>query len=220
MKREKGYVEDIRSIVDPSSWMVPYCNLLTILMIFFLLLYGFSTIGGIRYERVLIDLQRTALAKAEQKESKIEDKLQETRVAAELVDELKRIATVEINAQYIKIFLPSPVLFPSGSAELTPEAVNILKEIASSLRTIKNKVIVEGHTDNIPISKGGKYSSNFELSAARAFSVVKYFIDKEKIPPERFSVYGYGEYKPIAPNDTEENRAKNRRIEISIVREK
>jgi len=220
MRREKGYVEDIRSVIDPSSWMVTYCNLLTILMIFFLLLYGFSIIGGIRYEKVLIDLQRTALAKTEQKASKIENKLQEAQVATELADELRRVATVEINAQYIKILLPSPVLFPSGSAELTPEAIDILKEIASSLKTIKNKVIVEGHTDNIPISRGGKYSSNFELSAARAFSVVKYFIDKEKLSPERFSLYGYGEYKPIVPNDTEENRAKNRRIEISIVREK
>jgi chemotaxis protein MotB len=80
-----------------------------------------------------------------------------------------------------------------------------------------NPVVVEGHTDNVPISSK-KYRSNFELSAARAFSVINYFINTEKMSPEKFSTFGYGEYRPVSSNDTEEGRAKNRRIEINIIR--
>ena len=82
---------------------------------------------------------------------------------------------------------------------------------------MENPIIVEGHTDNVPISSA-KYRSNFELSAARAFSVINYFINSEKIAPVRFSTFGYGEYKPVASNETESDRAKNRRIEINIIR--
>jgi chemotaxis protein MotB len=165
-------------------------------------------------------------------------KMDETQVAEKLTNELSKFAKVEINAQRIRIFLPSPVLFETGKVDLKPEAIDTLKEIAKSIKTIKNVIIVEGHTDNIPL-RGGRYGTNWELSAARAFSVIRYFIEQENIPPARFSVYGYGEFRPAPENQknhpeiekeedmkkvidilngTEEERARNRRIEINIIR--
>jgi len=113
--------------------------------------------------------------------------------------------------------LPAPVLFDSGGADLKGEAIKSLSGIAKIIKDMPNTVIVEGYTDNIPM-KTGKYTSNWELSAARAFSVVQYLMEKENIDSKRFTVYGYGEFRPVTDNDTEEGRAKNRRIEISIMR--
>ncbi|MEN3014240.1 MAG: OmpA family protein [Endomicrobiia bacterium] len=134
----------------------------------------------------------------------------------ELSKKLKDIATVEVKEEEIVINLPSPVLFDIGKAELKDTALVVLKEVAESLKSITSEIVVEGHTDNTPIY-GGKYKSNWELSAARAFSVRDYLI-KEGIEEKRISCVGYGEYRPVAPNDTEENKAKNRRIEIKIIK--
>ncbi|MDO8734633.1 MAG: flagellar motor protein MotB, partial [Elusimicrobiota bacterium] len=161
-----------------------------------------------------------------------EKKEKETDAAAKIESfikdkDLTKYAKVETNAQRIKISLSNPILFDSGSSELKSAATPALKEIARLIGTMENPIVVEGHTDNVPISSsprsrfgvaGAKYRSNFELSAARAFSVINYFIQSEKISPERFSTFGYGEFRPVAPNDTDENRAKNRRIEINIIR--
>jgi chemotaxis protein MotB len=135
----------------------------------------------------------------------------------ELKKKLGKIATVEVKEEEIVINLPSPVLFDLGKAELKDEAKAVLHEVAQSLKLMNNDIVVEGHTDNLPIY-GGKYKSNWELSAARAFAVRDYLITYEGINERRISCVGYGEYRPIAPNDTEENRAKNRRIEIKIIR--
>ena len=205
---------DIRSLSDPSDWILPFGNLMTILMIFFLVLYAFSATGGIQYEKALASLEKNVTGK---KFLKSTAKIDETEVASKLSNELSKFAKVEINAQRIKILLPSPVLFESGKVDLKPEAIETLTDIAQSIKSTDNKIIVEGHTDNVPVS-GGKFTSNWELSAARAFSVIKYFIDTEKFSPSRFTAFGYGEIRPIAPNDTEENKSLNRRIEINIMR--
>jgi len=117
----------------------------------------------------------------------------------------------------VRIMLADPVLFDLGESELKPFAIPVLHQVAGLLKDIPNAVVVEGHTDDRPII-GAKFRSNWELSAARAFSVIRYFIEEENIKPERLSALGYGEHRPLYPNDTEENRARNRRIEINIVR--
>jgi chemotaxis protein MotB len=116
--------------------------------------------------------------------------------------------------------LPESVMFDVGSAELKPGARDVLKHIAPILRDYKDKIIIEGHTDNYPVLNPREFRSNWHLSASRAFSVVKYLTGDEKIPPERISAWGYAEYNPIAPFDTISNRSKNRRIEIRMIHEK
>lgn len=108
------------------------------------------------------------------------------------------------------------VLFGSGSAEITENGYIVLDKIADKLNLIDNDFVVEGFTDNVPINTH-QYPSNWELSSARAISVVKFFINEKSIDEDRIFFTGWGERKPIALNDTEEGRAKNRRIEIRII---
>ena len=197
-------------------WLTIYSDLMTNLMLFFLMLFGTS--------RMASDVQKTiykAIRTEFSKEEYIFGKKEEADIQKMLdyVEERRfsGFATVKVSEQRVKIMLASPVLFDLGESELKPFAIFVLHQVAGLLRDIPNAVLVEGHTDDVPIT-GENFRSNWELSAARAFSVIRYFIEKENIAPERLSAVGYGEYRPLYPNDTEENRAKNRRIEINIVR--
>jgi len=109
--------------------------------------------------------------------------------------------------------------FVSGSAELLPAMKNYIDKIAPALKkgiSLKNNVlIVEGHTDNVPIATS-QFASNWELSTARATTVVKYLININGIPPEKIAAIGYGEHKPLVENDSGINKAKNRRVVFLI----
>ncbi len=109
------------------------------------------------------------------------------------------------------------ILFDSGSAALKPSGKAVLDEVTRVLAELPNRAFqIEGHTDDVPVRPGGAYANNWELSAARAISVVQYMID-QGMDPGRLSAAGYGEYTPIVPNDTAELRALNRRIEIVLL---
>jgi chemotaxis protein MotB len=108
--------------------------------------------------------------------------------------------------------------FDSGSSNLKPEAKTILDKIAAVLLPNDYSIRVEGHTDNVPISTS-KYPSNWELSTARATSMVLYLITTHGFDPQKLSASGYGEFRPIAPNDTPENRAQNRRVDLVVLNE-
>jgi len=107
------------------------------------------------------------------------------------------------------------VLFDLGSAELRPVGAQVLGVVAATVARMPNRVLVEGHTDNRPIS--GRYPSNWELSTARASAVVRYLSTRHRIRPARLSAAGYADQHPAAPNDTEQNRQRNRRVEIVLV---
>ncbi len=111
------------------------------------------------------------------------------------------------------------ILFDSGKADLKQDGLKVLQRIGDILKTAADKNIqVEGHTDNVPISGSltQKYPSNWELSMARAATVLHFLQDKANISGERLSAVGYGEYQPIATNSTAEGRALNRRIQIVL----
>jgi chemotaxis protein MotB len=111
------------------------------------------------------------------------------------------------------------ILFDSGKAEVKTEGQTILQKIVSIVKDVKDKVIrVEGHTDNVQIigMLAKKFPTNWELSAARAINVARY-LQEQGIDPAHLSTAAYGEYKPVAGNDTKEGKAKNRRIEIILV---
>lgn len=111
------------------------------------------------------------------------------------------------------------ILFDSGQSEVKKQGQEVLEKVVDVLKDVKDKVIrVEGHTDNVQIhgSLTKKYPTNWELSAARATNVTR-LLQKLGIDPEMLSTAAYGEYRPVAPNDTKEGRAKNRRIEIVLV---
>ena len=114
------------------------------------------------------------------------------------------------------ISLQDIVLFPSGSAGITPEAKKIIADIGAHLKTLPNYLRVEGHTDNLPINTP-KFPSNWELSSARATNVVHELINRCGIHPERLSATGYGEYRPKVDNDSVGHRQMNRRVDILIL---
>lgn len=193
-----------------TIWLTIYSDMMTNLMLFFLMLFTMSRLQtGLRE-----DLQ--SALKDQFSGTKTGQKVEEKKDDRQM-EELKKIALVEETESRIKITLPAPVLFDIGNADVKSETGQILSEISKPLKESKYPITVEGHTDNIPMS-GGKYKSNWHLSAARAFAVLNYFTDKEGISPARMSALGYGEYRPVASNDTEEDRAKNRRIDIILVK--
>jgi len=125
-------------------------------------------------------------------------------------------------ADKLKVSIVDKILFPSGEADISPEGLAVLKRVGEILIKSKNKIIrVEGHTDNVPIKrKKDQFPSNWELSTARATNVVRFLQDEVHMDPVRLEAVGLGEYHPVAENDTKENRAKNRRIEIALLPEK
>jgi chemotaxis protein MotB len=125
------------------------------------------------------------------------------------------LVEVTQNKYWVEVEIKSKMLFPSGSARLAPGALKALHGIAAILRPLPNVVNVEGHTDNLPI-KTITFPSNWELSAARAASVVHLFT-RIGINPERLAAIGYGEYRPIADNATDTGRQKNRRVSLVIM---
>jgi chemotaxis protein MotB len=205
-----------------TTWLIPYGNMVTVLMIFFLVLYAFSQQKTSTFEKAIQEIQTEIATELENKKEELLRREKETEVAETIENfleeqNLKDYAQVELSAQRIRISLSNPVLFDLGKAELKPEAAPALGEIAKVLEELPNPVLVEGHTDSLPIVSK-RYRSNFELSGARAFAVIEFFI-RRGLDPGRFSAFGYGEFRPAADNATEEGRARNRRIEISIVRE-
>ncbi len=131
-------------------------------------------------------------------------------------NEMSKDIEVVQEDNYILLQFKDGILFDSGSADLKTNAIEVLDGVGTQLSTYTNNDIkIEGHTDNIPIS-GGVFKSNYYLSAARAIAVLEFLIDSEKINPAYLSAEGFGEHRPIAPNDTPENRAKNRRVEIKL----
>ncbi len=130
----------------------------------------------------------------------------------------KGVITIARNALWIEVEIRDSILFPSGSARLQDEARPVLEELAHILLDFPNPVRVEGYTDNVPINTI-VYPSNWELSAARAASVIRLFA-AVGIPPQRMVAQGYGEYRPVADNNTPEGRAKNRRVVIVVLADK
>jgi chemotaxis protein MotB len=120
----------------------------------------------------------------------------------------------------LSVKLMDEILFPSGSAEVKEEGTKVLDRVAQALAEVTDKaILIEGHTDNVPISGAlaAKFPTNWELSTARAVSVVRYLSEKGGIAPKRLAAVGYGDTRPVSPNDTPENKAKNRRIEVKLV---
>jgi chemotaxis protein MotB len=159
-----------------------------------------------------MDAKRIERAKAQEDEKQLESSLKESVEGVTL----SNLVQLQSNERMVKLVLTEGVLFGSGKSELKDPAKKVLKPIVEQLKKVPNAIIIEGHTDNVPI-KAGRYESNWELSMARAYSVLLYF-SEQGVPPKRLAGIGYGENQPIGSNATIEGRAKNRRIEISLMK--
>ncbi|MCP4333691.1 MAG: OmpA family protein [Gammaproteobacteria bacterium] len=142
----------------------------------------------------------------------------EQRLKRELNESRFEISQLKNRMTVIK--LTSEVLFSSGSARIKPTGQKVLSVIAETLNNYPDRAInIEGHTDSVPIGKKSQYTSNWELSTARALAAVDYFQQNKQINPKRLKIVGFGEYQPVAGNDTAADRQLNRRIEIRLLPE-
>lgn len=136
----------------------------------------------------------------------------ETQLAREIAES---IISVDVTDDFVIIRFPGTAAFPSGSATLSESFVPTLKKISDVLTRTEGQILVAGHTDSTPI-QGGLFRSNWDLSSVRAVSVVHKLLEDPQIPAYRMTAQGFADTRPLAPNDTPENRTKNRRVEISI----
>jgi chemotaxis protein MotB len=258
MSRRKRHEEHL----NHEAWAIPYGDLLTLLLAFFVVMYSMSTVNegkfrvlgetlnaefrgkpttispiqvgdqqlgpGSKEDASVIQKPITHVGthtssdpsseqanQADPKRQKVLDQVAngvESALSSLIHDKL---VTIRRHDLWVEVELQTDFLYPSGSATLSPIAEGVLAPLAESLRPFKNPIRVEGYTDNIPI-KTLEYKSNWELSAARAASVV-HTLSSSGVNPSQLTVIGHGEYQPIASNSTVEGRNANRRVVVVIL---
>lgn len=229
-KREEG--------AKAPGWLTTYGDMVTLILTFFVFLFSFSTIDVMQFQKMVFSFKGALGVLTGGKTFDVERIIgmgftgmdagmlrQQTPYLKEVMKQVERLVEREnlggelklrFTREGLVITLTESILFDPGSAVLKPNAVSVLLELSKILSNIPNDLRVEGHTDNTPI-RTPIYPSNWELSSARAASVAKFIIDRGGIDPRRVSIAGYGQYKPIVPNDTPEHKALNRRVDIVIL---
>ncbi|RLE14896.1 flagellar motor protein MotB [Candidatus Aerophobetes bacterium] len=209
---------------DPV-WLTTFGDAMSLMLTFFVMLFAATSLNKSKIEPALGSLrgalgimQKTKPAIVStplvvEPTQKIAQQISQFVISKGLTGKVK----VKLVRGGIRVSLASPILFELGKAELKPAIFPLLDKIAIILKKLPNEIVVEGHTDNLPIHTE-RFPSNWELSAARAINVAKYLI-KKGVSPSRVGVVGYADSRPIYPNDTPEHRASNRRVEI-FIREK
>jgi chemotaxis protein MotB len=217
---EAGYDAHDQAEEHSERWLISYADLITTLMVFFLALYVLE----LAKDR---DLQTKAL-EAQVASTKVQAATNATQAAdarkaaarAALVALLKPLSdehaiTVADSPQGVEIAINAKILFTSGDARLLPDSIDVLNRVAKVLQTHSAKnILVEGHSDSVPISNA-KYASNWELSAARAGAVVRFLVEKG-IEPHRLSAIGRADNVPLVLGDDAAARAANRRVTILV----
>ncbi|MEK7475478.1 MAG: flagellar motor protein MotB [Candidatus Coatesbacteria bacterium] len=207
-------------------WLLTYSDLVTLLLILFIMLYSMSKIDAAKFKE-LAQLLRAAFGGVLTQgptflqgsgDQLIPDLVPRLAAAVEGAGGGREVAKVFRNERGIVVRLMTDnVLFDPASTELKPEMKSILDALAGPLRDAGRPVAVEGHTDDLRMRGGGRYVSNWELSSERATQVVRYLIEKGRVPPASLSAAGYAEFHPVVPNTGAASRTRNRRIDIVIL---
>lgn len=223
----------------PAHWLLTYSDMVTQLLAFFVLIVALSTTDVTKFQQAtfsirsafgVLDGGRSILHEegigreeaGETSETPFERDWRQLKAVGGRVE--AAIAAAGLTGQVelaveergLVIRFADRVLFDSGKAYLKSDSRAILEQVGGILRDIPNLIRVEGHTDNVPINTE-RYPSNWELSTARATSVVRYFIERGFLTPERLSAAGYGEFKPVDSNASEDGRRRNRRVDVVIL---
>jgi chemotaxis protein MotB len=244
-----------------ERWLLSYADFITLLMVFFILMYALSKVDVAKYNAIAkslnvvlsgatmapldaagdanIDMDSGAqltetltqdLVNAAQMEA-VREQIQQyidSQIVAESSQAQSPASPPKQLGDYIEIIeqerglvvsIKDTLLFTSGSDELNPQAKSIMKKLGSALVSVPNHIRVEGHTDNLPINTP-QFGSNWELSVMRATRVVHVFQEEAGISPARLSIGGYGEFRPMVPNNSDVNRARNRRVDVVILKSK
>jgi len=227
-------------------WLITYADMITLLLALFIMLYAISTLDIQRFKALVEEFQalfaggetpRTqsgggkgllflgapesqkplVVSLLEGKKPEMHDEEEALERYVERKGLEQKVLVHREERGLVVSLLTDGIFFVVGSAELSEEAKKVLREIAPVLKASNRYIRVEGHTCNLPIHTL-RYPSNWELSVARATAVVRYLIACG-VPPHRLSAVGYGEYRPMVPNTSEENRRLNRRVDIVLLSE-
>ena len=253
MAKKKHHEEEH---VNHERWLITYADMLTLLMVLFIVLFSMSQTDAVKFFALRASLNRafnvdvmkgadttTAVASASntsfiaplmdhQLSQEVRAMTGATAPDPNLVSALQdlRQAVIQIpiptqssghvevgaSREGIVISLAGNLLFDSGKSDLKPQGLVLLDSVAERLKTMTNEIRIEGHTDNVAIATP-LYPSNWELSSARAITVGRYLSENDGISPTRLAAAGYGEFRPVAPNDTRDGRARNRRVDLVIL---
>lgn len=226
-----------------DEWLGTYSDCVTLLLTFFVLLYSMSSLDASKAKAiseaftVMTGQSADSILEYDQfqgsnpvigGESKVDndieahtqDSLSMYETVEEFLEENQMDESLQVtqDERGVVLHLTDSILFESGQATLIPGSIVVLDKINELISSIPNPIVIEGHTDDIPISNS-KYSDNWDLSAQRATNVLRYFLSKGNEDPSRFSASGYGEFRPNVENTSDENRSQNRRVNILIVAE-
>lgn len=223
-----------------ESWLVPYADILTLLLALFIVLFASAQVDQKKFDQLaeafsnafgagsmsIFDGSRSVpklqdgAAPGQETPSPAPDPLADVKRQLDqyvLENRLSGLETALVSEGLI-IRIKDTALFRSGSAELHAESRGLAAEIARLMATLTHPVVISGHTDNVPINTA-QFPSNWHLSSARALNFMLFMMSQDpRIKPERMSSLGYGEYRPIAANNLESGRAQNRRVEILMLR--
>jgi len=230
-------LDDEAQAGDGAAWMATFADMMTLLLCFFILLLSFATMDVQKFRDAMGSIQEALGVQFEHDgafeaiaSSPLQQDTEEGNGAIgedrALLDELTAAIAeeglddqigAEIDGRGVVVRIDGQVLYPLGNAELKPEANPILTRIAALVRGTSHRVMIEGHTDDIPI-RTARYPSNWELSTARAIAAMRFMVN-ENVPAERVGVAGYADLRPLEPNESEAQRAANRRVEFVFIRE-
>ncbi|MBU3142300.1 flagellar motor protein MotB [Clostridium sp. CF012] len=235
MSRKKSGGEEMRT----DAWLATFADTMTLLLTFFVLLYSFSTVDAAKFKQIASSLQSVLTGETGTSILDFSVKNGEVPLVGEPIptstpnnntediyekvqsfikkNKLEAIVVIKTDNRGVIIQLRENILFESGKAEIIDKIKPVLDSINGLLATLPNDIVIEGHTDNIPISNY-EYENNWQLSSARALNVLEYFVNiKVQSHPNRFKSVACAEYQPIVPNNSDVNRALNRRVNILIV---
>ncbi|HMM22706.1 MAG TPA: OmpA family protein [Selenomonadales bacterium] len=217
-------------------WLLTYADLITLMMAFFVIMYAMSKADVAKFNALKATLavafktdgDRSSIVFDHQGTQPIEqaisrDSAKETEDFQDIIRNIQanikdpKAVGFVIDERGLTIRFMDSVLFDLGRADLRGDANGLLDSVGNALKNNARYVRVEGHADNLPINTL-QFPSNWELSSARSIAVTRYLIEKHGMDPHRMSSLGYGEYRPLYPNTTEENRAKNRRVDVVVLR--
>ena len=161
--------------------------------------------------------QKELMEAAEEEQLEASQKLAE-KIQAELEEgDIEDVVSLNYTSQFVQLTIQGSILFDSGKVEIKPDAIPVIDKVGQILESYAGGTVdIEGHTDNVPMSSGGKYANNDELSSGRALAVFNYLVENTTLDPANLIHTGRGEYDPIADNSTDEGRSRNRRVEIKI----
>ncbi len=220
-----------------ERWLLTYADMITLLMAFFIMMYAMSRMDQQKFTALATSVRMeftgtglpvgpdialvnqglatslgivngTRFGLRQNVEKSLDKSIKDKEMR-------KRVQVLEVDDNLVIRLLDDDVLFASGSARLTEKNRELVARVATVLRALPYTIRIEGHTDSVPINTAA-FPSNWELSTRRASNVAVYLIRRQNLSPDRIGAAGYADTKPVAPNNTPDNRRRNRRIDMVI----